>query len=179
MPVVKKQRLSVIPLIIPLLSLIQYFPLAAWPTNQRNDPFTVYTSVDPQYFLYEREKQLMFGMPDDKGTPERLMISFSPFGQNANSAKTISATYCPIPVTDIMGTCNQCNNPVYNANPSASTICANEVFIGDIDGRWNLLGFLPVVFHKELILPQSHFGKLRLVLSFPPKHRAELLNKIF
>lgn len=144
MPVVKKQRLSVIPFVITFLLFVKHSPVIAWPTNQRNDPFTIYTSVDPQYFLYEREKQLMFGMPDDKGTPERLMISFSPFGQNANSAKTLAATYCPVSVTTFANSvpCDTCNNPVYSANPSASSICLNEVPIGDIDGRWNLLGLL-------------------------------------
>ena len=61
----------------------------------RNDPFKVFTSLDPQYFLYEREKQLMFGMPDEKGTPERVMISLSPFGQNANYAKHFDAHLLP------------------------------------------------------------------------------------
>ena len=40
----------------------------------------------------------MFGMPDEKGTPEPVMLSLSPFGQNADHAKTIDATYCANPM---------------------------------------------------------------------------------
>ena len=146
MSVVKKQRL--IPLITTFLALSIYSDnLHAWASNARNDPFPMYTSLDPQYFLYEREKQLMFGRADEKGTPERIMISISPFGQNATEAKTIAATYCKVPdfaqglnSITCAGQCNNvtCSNPV----PAGCNLCANAVPLGDIDGRWNLLGLL-------------------------------------
>ena len=110
----------------------------------------MYTSVDPQYFLYEREKQLMFGMPDEKGTPERIMISLSPFGQNANYAKPLDATYCPpdAAVSICGGGTSGTNtipcNTIGCTSPPALTCppCINAIPLGDIDGRWNLLGLL-------------------------------------
>ena len=142
MSVVKKQH--------PILLITTFFALSfysdtlhAWASNARNDPFPMYTTLDPHYFLYEREKQLMFGYPDEKGTPERIMISISPFGQNATEAKTINATYCPIPdfiTNSCQGQCDQ----VFCANPATPpcNLCSNAIPLGDIDGRWNLLGLL-------------------------------------
>jgi hypothetical protein len=153
MSVVKKHR--------PILLITTIFALSfysdtlhAWASNARNDPYPMYTSVDPQYFLYEREKQLMFGMPDEKGTPERIMISISPFGQNATTAKTLSGTYCKIPdfiTNSCVGQCNQiiCSNSVV---PSTCNLCSNAIPLGDIDGRWNLLGLLAGQFPNEFNL---------------------------
>ena len=139
MSVVKKQQLIKIFMIMALI--IQANALHAWGSNARNDPYPMYTSLDPQYFLYEREKQLLFGMADEKGTPESVMLSLSPFGQNADNAKTINATYCADPMLNTCAT--TCNN-IFCSNcttPTAPT-CINSVEIGDIDGRWNLLGLL-------------------------------------
>lgn len=141
----------------PLMHIISFFlimlmheAIHAWPSNTRNDPFPMYTTLDPQYFLYEREKQLMFGMPDEKGTPEYFMLSLSPFGQNANHAKTIAATYCPKQNVSICAA--DCNNIFCSNNctsPSAPT-CSNSVEIGDIDGRWNLVALLAGLLPADL-----------------------------
>jgi hypothetical protein len=114
---------------------------AQWPTNTRNDVFKVFTSLDPQTFLQNREKALIEGWPDEKGTPELFMISLSPFGQNADKAKTIAATFCPDPM---LNTCETTCNNIFCANCQTLTppTCINSVEIGDIDGRWNLLGLL-------------------------------------
>ncbi len=151
MSVVKKQH--------PILLITTFFALSfysdtlhAWASNARNDPYPMYTSLDPQYFLYEREKQLMFGMPDEKGTPERIMISISPFGQNATEAKTISGTYCKIPdfiLTSCQGQCDQVICANQSTVPSGCNLCSNAVNLGDIDGRWNLLGLLAGAFPTE------------------------------
>ncbi len=142
MPGVHKQRL--LPVIITLLVIGSFHHIsgASWPSNARNDPFPPHGAEDPQYFLYEREKQLIFGMPDEKGTPERVMISLSAFGQNAIKAKTLSGTYCKRALTN---TCDVCTNPIFLANPTfdaTTPFCMNDVELGDIDGRWNLLGLL-------------------------------------
>ncbi len=165
MSVVKKQH--------PILLITTFFVLSfysdtlhAWASNARNDPFPMYTTLDPQYFLYEREKQLMFGMPDEKGTPERIMISLSPFGQNATEAKTIAGTYCKVPdfvANTCAGQCDQinCSNPV----PTGCNLCSNAIPLGDIDGRWNLLGLFaggfPVGFNLPSVpLYATAFGTL-------------------
>jgi len=146
MSVVKKQRLVSFIAALLALAIVTNTIQAQWPTNSRNDPFKVFTSVDPQYFLYEREKQLMFGMPDEKGTPERVMISLSPFGQNANYAKPLGATYCPpdAALNNICGAGAASCNTIACSSPPALTCppCINSIPLGDIDGRWNLLGLL-------------------------------------
>lgn len=148
MSVVKKQRMMHI--FSFFLIALMHDAIHAWPSNTRNDPFPMYTTLDPQYFLYEREKQLMFGMPDEKGTPEYFMLSLSPFGQNANSAKTIAATYCTDPK---LNTCAaDCNN-IFCSNsctPVTAPACTNSVEIGDIDGRWNLLALFAGKLPAEL-----------------------------
>lgn len=144
----------------PLMHIISFFlimlmheTIHAWPSNTRNDPFPMYTTLDPQYFLYEREKQLMFGMADEKGSPENFMISLSPFGQNANYAKTIAGTYCRDQQTNQCAfTCNNifCSNGCTNPTDPLSPTCTNQVEIGDIDGRWNMLALLAGKLPAEL-----------------------------
>jgi len=133
----KTQRLV---LTIGILSALgNHDMLNAWGTNQRNDPFPSYTSIDPQYFLQQREKDLILGLADEKGTPERVMISISPFGQNADQAKTLGATYCQYTAATFpQGQCAALCE--YSAIQFPA--CWNGVNIGDIDGRWNLLGLL-------------------------------------
>jgi hypothetical protein len=136
----------------PMMHIISFFLLMlmheaihAWPSNTRNDPFPVYTTLDPHYFLYEREKQLMFGMADEKGSPENFMLSLSPFGQNANYAKTIAGTYCTDQKTNPCAVnCNNifCSNNCTNPADPLSPSCTNSVEIGDIDGRWNMVALL-------------------------------------
>ncbi len=157
MSVVKKQRW--VPVITALITLnICTDALAyAWPSNTRNDPFPVHTSVDPQYFLYEREKQLMFGMPDAKGTPERVMVSLCPFGQNADVAKRIDGHYSPAVI-------NSCDPVTCNLTFQGSCqLCSNAIPIGDIDGRWNLLGLLAGEIPAGVTIPpllETAFGTL-------------------
>lgn len=145
MSAVKKHRL--LRTIFTLLAVSTYSDNlhAEWATNTRNDPFKVFSAIFPHYFLQQREKQLIFGYADEKGTPERVMVAISAFGQNASNAKTINGAYC-VPQGWVGNTCQgQCNN-LTCSNPSSSTStcpnCNNSVFIGDIDGRWNLLGLL-------------------------------------
>lgn len=143
MSVVKKQRMMHILSLV--LIVLMHDAIHAWPSNTRNDPFPMYTTLDPQYFLYEREKQLMFGNADEKGSPEYFMLSLSPFGQNANIAKTIAGTYCRDQQTNQCATtCNNifCSNNCTNPADPLSPTCTNAVEIGDIDGRWNMVALL-------------------------------------
>jgi hypothetical protein len=149
MSVVKKQHVVIIILNI-LAGICSNTLYAQWPTNTRNDPFKVFSAVQPHYFLEEREKQLLFGMADEKGSPERVMIALSPFGQNADSAKTLAAHYTSIGTTGVASAQNPvanaglgCNQVLCNITPPNNcNICINSIPIGDIDGRWNLLGLL-------------------------------------
>ena len=78
-------------------------------TITRNDPFPMFTSLDPQTFLYTRERNLLKGWPIEKERKERAELSISPFGQNAVAARDI-------------------NN--------------NDIEIGELNGRWDLLTLL-------------------------------------
>ena len=95
MSVVKKQQLIKIFMIIALI--IQGNALHAWGSNARNDPYPMYTSLDPQYFLYEREKQLLFGMADEKGTPESVMLSLSHLAKMQTLQKQLMQRIVQIP----------------------------------------------------------------------------------
>ncbi|KIX85575.1 hypothetical protein J120_01260 [candidate division TM6 bacterium JCVI TM6SC1] len=75
----------------------------------KNDPYPLYTALDPHEFLYQRTKERMKGFGLEICTPERVSISFSAFGQNADRGRDC---------------------------------CNNEVELGDINGRWNMVGLL-------------------------------------
>ena len=167
MSAVKKHHL--LRIIITLLAVSTYSNNlhAEWGTNSRNDPFKVFSAIWPHYFLYQREKQLMFGYADEKGTPERVMVGISAFGQNATNAKTLAGTYCK-PQGFVNTTCPGECNTIACSNPSPTNcpdpVCSNEINIGDIDGRWNLLGLLA--------------GPLPQGASFPPL-LLDALNTLF
>lgn len=85
--------------------------LSAVPTSySRNDPFPVYTTLDPYTFLYKRERFVdKDGIERQRYVPQSLFMSFSPFGQNANNSRDNFKNCIPL---------------------------------GDITGRWNMLGLL-------------------------------------
>jgi len=95
--------------------------LWGWGTNNRADPFPLYTSNDPQEFLYTRHRQLLQGWPLDKADPERVSLSLTGFGQAADSAR------------------RACGGSV-GLDPAQPT-CV-DIPIGDLDGRWNMLALL-------------------------------------
>lgn len=105
--------------LLPLLML----PLAlcGWGTNNRADPFPLYTALDQQTFNYVRHKQLLHGWPLDKAAPERVTLSISGFGQAADSARV------------------PCGG---STSSSSSPATCTDIPIGDIDGRWNILALL-------------------------------------
>lgn len=85
--------------------------LSAVPTSySRNDPFPVYTTLDPYTFLYKRERFVdKDGIERERYVPQKMFLSLSPFGQNATSARDNQNNFIPL---------------------------------GDITGRWNMLGLL-------------------------------------
>lgn len=83
-------------------------------TLARNDPYPVYTAIDPQEFLYTWQKLHMKGIPTE--TPpipldgcQFMSVSISPFGQNACGGKNFGGDKVPL---------------------------------GDLNGRWNMIGLL-------------------------------------
>ena len=62
------------------------FPLSS---KEKNDVYPVYTSLDPHTYVYTREKLQMKGYETESNKPERIGLSISPFGQNADTGKNI------------------------------------------------------------------------------------------
>ncbi len=62
----------------------------------KSDPFPIFTSLDPHLFLYTREKLQLKGYETVPGWTEYIGFSISPFGQNANNAKTFDEKYTEI-----------------------------------------------------------------------------------
>lgn len=88
--------------------------LADLSTLERNDPYPVYTAIDPQEFLYTWQKLHEKGIPtENPPIPmdgcQFMGLSISPFGQNACGGKNF---------------------------------CGQQVPLGDLNGRWNMIGLL-------------------------------------
>lgn len=67
----------------------------------RQDPYPMYTAIDPHTFLYTRIKQEMKGEDPIYEWAELFAVHLSPFGQNANCAR--DANKCIIGCGDIDG----------------------------------------------------------------------------
>lgn len=106
-------------LIVPLLLPVA---LCGWGTNNRADPFPIYTALDPQAFNNLRHKQLLQGWPLDKAAPERVTLSLSGYGQSADSTRA--------PCGGVIG-----------GSTTGIGVC-NDLPLGDIDGHWNMLALL-------------------------------------
>lgn len=83
--------------------------LHAMTADNRNDPFPIFKTTDPQTFVLNRERLILKGYALDTGHPERVTISLSPFTQ----CSTI-----------------------------ANDLCKNPIQLGNIDGRWAMVGLL-------------------------------------
>ena len=86
----------------------------------KNDPYPIYTSLDPQEYLFTREKIMIKGFPLLLPYPQYMSFSLSPFGQNACGGKNF---------------------------------CGKRVPLGDLDGRWNMLGLLYDPLPEGRVLP--------------------------
>lgn len=88
------------------LTCISCIELSAVPTSySRNDPFPVYTTLDPYTFLYKRERFIdTDGIERQRYVPQKFFISFSPFGENADSSRDNFKNL--IPLGDILGRWN-------------------------------------------------------------------------
>lgn len=93
-----------------LISSIKLF--ADLTTLAKNDPYPIYTAIDPHEFLYTWETLFMKGIPYDnmfEDCYQRVSLALSPFGQNA---------------------CGGTN------------MCGKRVPLGDLNGRWSMVGLL-------------------------------------
>lgn len=91
-------KLSIIGVGIILISSKMFGAISSY---SKNDPYPVYTSLDPHTFLYTFQKQTLKGIPPIRDRQERLSLSISPFGQNADQGK--DEDQCPIELGDLGG----------------------------------------------------------------------------
>jgi hypothetical protein len=111
----KKQCISLIGTL--LLALLAPTCRGYLSTYSRNDPWPVYTSLDPHTFLYTRELQPYMGEEAVSKNPQYFGFSLSAFGQNA------------------------CKGKGYiNTTDSCDTLVPIE--LGDLQGKWSLVGML-------------------------------------
>ncbi len=75
-------------LALTLLSIAQYtVPHLTY--NAKNDPFPVFTTIDPHTFLHTQEKLILKGMQETDKKKDRFGFSITPFAQNADTGKDI------------------------------------------------------------------------------------------
>jgi hypothetical protein len=85
--------------------------------DSRNDPFPVFTTLDPHLFLNMQQRLALRGWHSDSAhRNEWFSLSISPFGQNANTGELI--------------------------NGSSTDALTNAVQIGDLGGRWDMIALL-------------------------------------
>lgn len=65
-------------------------------TLSKSDPYPIFTTLDPQTFLYTREKLHLKGYETIPNELERIGFYASAFGQNADSARDIDEAYTEI-----------------------------------------------------------------------------------
>lgn len=137
----EKERISVMAIIFDgkriakiacaVLALTRHLPSHGTITSDsRNDPYPVYTSLDPQTYLYTHDRQVLKGLIPIRDKPERFSLSISPYTQGANKAriKKTNAGPTPTPVDDLCTLPDPCNE-----------VC---VEIGDLDGQWAMIALL-------------------------------------
>lgn len=105
------RRSSLIFIVVTCAAIFAHQNADAITSYARNDPYPIYTPLDPHHFLATREKARLLGFqyPDDLCEREQLSMSVSVFSQSADKARNI---------------------------------CKEVIPLGDIDGRWYMLGLL-------------------------------------
>ena len=96
--------------------------MLGWGTNNRTDPFPLYTALDPHTFNTTRHRQIIHGRPIDKAPPEWVTLSLTAFGQAADSTR--------VPCGGSVG-----------PSPTLEPTCV-DIPLGDIDGRWDMIALL-------------------------------------
>lgn len=110
----------------------------------RNDPWPIYKTLDPQFFLLNREKQILKGYAVDTEHKDRVLIAISPFAQRATIGKNI---------------------------------CGDYIQLGNLDGKWAMVGLLQGGVPEGQELPPSLL-QAREVL-YPDEPAGAVINDPF
>ena len=110
----------------------------------KNDPYPVFSSLDPHTFINTSER-MRYINPERGDQKQRWAISISPFGQNADSGRNLSGEkFLPSVITEQGGASTQTGIPIQ---------------ITDITGRPNMIallyGKLPVDTQYGTLLTQA------------------------
>jgi hypothetical protein len=132
-----QKSLHIAPFVLLVVSFTSFCQLSQY---SRQDPYPMYTALDPHTFLYTRIKEEMKGHDPIYEWSEFFAFHFSPFGQNANCARDINK--CIIGCGDIDGRWSlipllfgEFPQGVQNY-PSATLIAAQQkLFPNDIPGH--------------------------------------------
>jgi hypothetical protein len=119
-------------LIFASIALMSHVHVDAISSLAKNDPYPMFTTLDPQEFLLTQDKLLLKGLTDaEHYWKEHVSISVSPFYQRARCGKT----FCGDAFLGIDNRCvaNICNDVIGRPVP---------IELGDIAGRWNMLALL-------------------------------------
>jgi hypothetical protein len=118
--------------VIFLIALVHTAAHADLTTPSKNDPIPLFTTLNLDDALLLTREQLLYKFDALNGwdyewadkKKDHVIISISPFAQNADRGKTIRGTVCPIPVPDL--TCPE----------------VRDVALGDLTGRTDMIALL-------------------------------------
>ncbi|HEV2601100.1 MAG TPA: hypothetical protein VGT41_02275 [Candidatus Babeliales bacterium] len=116
-----------ITLLLLLLLTSHHVIVGSISSYSRNDTYPIYTSLDPHTFLNTRERLRLQDYILDTDWNEWFGFSISPFAQNANRT-TIPQTAFPGDVTPV--------------TPFCQSDLVEETCLGNINGRWSMIGLL-------------------------------------
>lgn len=118
-------------LILASIALINHVYIQGISSLAKNDPYPMFTTLDPHEFLQTQDKLLLKGLIDQEHYwNEHVSISVSPFYQSARCGKTFCGdSFLGIDNRCVNNPCNRIGRPV-------------PIELGDIAGRWNMLALL-------------------------------------
>jgi len=94
----------VVTLILFITTLGFNLTIDALTADARNDPVPVYTTLDPQNYLYMHDRMILKGMKPQTEKAPFVGLSISPFAENADRARDMDNNV--IPIGDIYGRWN-------------------------------------------------------------------------
>lgn len=97
--------------LVGLFAIITSVNVCSFATLQRNDPYPMYTTIDPQEYLYRYEREILKELTPISSKPARFGLFLNFFEQRACKGQ-ISSASCPDPI---------------------------DVELGDLDGRWGMI----------------------------------------
>jgi len=137
-------------------------------SKSKNDPFPLFTTLQPQEYLQTRIKDQLNGRTDEEDKLNHLGISITPFGQNADVGKNINGEERNLgSLTDRWGMIGLLlgDLPTGQTLPSILTTARNVLFPG-----------APVGFDDETVMdPKQEFG----FFSIPATYRRRGLRARF